>query len=59
MGGRAGVFLLALIQIQAFSGVKTKRQSTDSLLSHAITVSAPHTPLFLRYTFIIIIASAL
>ena len=29
------VCLLALIQIRAFSGVTTKRQSPDSLLSHA------------------------
>ena len=29
------VCLLALLQIRAFSGVTTKRQSPDSLLSHA------------------------
>ena len=34
------VCLLALIQIRAFSGVTTKRQSPDSLLSHAKIIYA-------------------
>ena len=34
--------LLALIQIRAFSGVTTKRQSPDSLLSHAKIIRPPN-----------------